>query len=338
MIRPGPANHIIDVPGINVGHAQDEKAITGVTVVLPDQPAVAALDCRGGAPCTRETELLRPENMVEHVHAIVLSGGSTQGLEAACGVSDWLKKKNRGFPVIGGQVVPIVPSACIFDLNNGGDKSEIESGKYRQLGTKAVSSAKKDLSLGNFGAGTGAKAGKLKGGTGSVSLMDDDGRIVGALTVSNPFGSVTLPERPEFWAWPFERNQELGGLPPPNPPESFALDFELDPTFQEVSNTTLMVVALNVDLNRSQALRVAIMAQDGLARAIRPSHCPNDGDTLFVICTGEKKIKVGDTAGLLKLGMMAADCVARSIPRGVYEAQSLGIWPSYRDYHKLGNV
>ena len=163
MIRPGPANHITDVPGINVGHAQDEKAITGVTVVLPDQPAIAALDCRGGAPCTRETELLRPENLVEHVHAIVLSGGSAQGLEAASGVSDWLKKKNRGFPVVGGQVVPIVPSACIFDLNNGGDKSEVESGKYRQLGTKAVSNAKKDSGLGNFGAGIGTAPGPNDG-------------------------------------------------------------------------------------------------------------------------------------------------------------------------------
>ena len=338
MIRPGPANHIIDVPGIKVGHAHDKKAITGVTVVLPDHPAVAAVECRGGAPCTRETELLRPENLVEHVHALVLSGGSVQGLETACGVSDWLKEQKRGFPVGGDQVVPIVPAACIFDLNNGGDKSRTGSKEYHQMGIQAVSSAGRDPGLGNLGAGTGAKAGRLKGGVGSVSLVDDDGRMVGALTISNPFGSVTLPERPEFWAWPFERNLEFGGLSAPNPEKSLPLNYDHDPTFQEVTNTTLMVVALNVDLTRSQALRVAIMAQDGLARAIRPSHCPNDGDTLFVICTGEKEHPPGDTAGLLKLGMMAADCVARSIPRGVYEAESLGRWPSYRDFHKLNKI
>ena len=157
---------------------------------------------------------------------------------------------------------------------------------------------------GNFGAGMGAKAGTLKGGMGSVSLKDDEGNIVGAMSVSNPFGSVTLPDRPEFWAWPFERSREFGGLPAPNPEKSLPLNYDHDLTFQEVTNTTLMVVALNVDLTRSQSLREAIMAQDGLARAIRPSHCPNDGDTLFVICTGEKEHPPGDTAGLLKLGMM----------------------------------
>ena len=338
MIRPGPANHIIDVPGINIGHAHDSTMITGVSVVLPDRPAVAAVDCRGGAPCTRETELMRPENLVEEIHAIVLSGGSTQGLDAASGVSDWLREEHRGFQIGKDLVVPIVPSACIFDLNNGGDKSDLNPGKYRQMGYEAVSSAVQETGQGNFGAGMGAKAGTLKGGMGSVSLMDDEGNIVGALSVSNPFGSVTLPDRPEFWAWPFERESEFGGLPPPSMESPLPLNYDQQPFFQEVTNTTLMVVALNVELTRSEALRVAIMAQDGLARAVRPSHCPNDGDTLFVLCTGDKKFKKGDTATLYRLGMMAADCIARSIARGVYEAESMGRWPSYRDHFNLNQI
>ncbi|MGA1600002.1 MAG: P1 family peptidase [bacterium] len=329
-MTPGPRNSITDVSGIRVGNAHSEELLSGVTVILPEAPAVAAVDCRGGGPGTRETDALRSESLVEVVHAIVLSGGSALGLEAAGGMAHWLRERGVGFPVGPEQVVPIVPSAILFDLNNGGDKSRIEEGTYSRLAQRAAETAEVEFDLGNSGAGMGAKAGTLKGGLGTASLIHNE-YTVGAVAAANPFGSVTLPGRPEFWAWPFERQDELGGLPSPDVSVSLDLDFDFDSPFREAANTTLCVVATNARLTRPQAQRLAIMAQDGLARAIRPVHTPFDGDTVFVLSTGTQPLGVVPPIDLARLGMMAADCVARAIARGVYEAQSAGIWKSYRD-------
>ena len=253
------------------------------------------------------------------------------GLEAANGVAHWLREHERGFPVGAGQVVPIVPSAILFDLNNGGDKTLIREQVYAQLARQAVESAGLEFALGTAGAGTGANAGTLKGGLGTASLTHESGWTVGALAVANPFGSVTLPHRPEFWAWPFERQGELGGRRPPVPEGELELDFDFESPFQEGANTTLCVVGTNACLNRAQAKRVAIMAQDGFARAIRPVHTPFDGDTVFVLATGTQTLGDFPALDVGRLGLMAADCVARAIARGVYDAASAGIGTSDRE-------
>ena len=374
-MQPGPKNSITDVSGIKVGHAQDMKLMSGTTVVLPEDSAVAAVDCRGGGPGTRETDALHPANLVEEVHAVVFSGGSAMGLDAASGVVAWLKTKGRGFPVAAGVSVPIVPAAILFDLLNGGDKSRTDERTYFEFGKMAAANASYDCPLGNIGAGTGAKAGTLKGGIGTASLQQktestlensrggDNGFTVGALAAVNPFGSVTFPERTDFWAWPFERNGEFGGRgAPKNLPENIldeeqrkiielSLDFDFESPFlqaekSEVSdswltdnsvstNTTLCVVATDAALTKAQAQRVAIMAQNGFARAIRPVHTPFDGDTVFVLSTGKIPLSTMPRIDIARIGMMSADCVARAITRGVYSAESLGIWPAYRNSVQL---
>ena len=368
-MQPGPKNSITDVSGIKVGHAQDMKLMSGTTVILPDFAAVAAVDCRGGGPGTRETDALNPANLVEEVHAVVLSGGSAMGLDAASGVAAWLKTQGRGFPVAKDVSVPIVPAAILFDLLNGGEKSAMDEHTYFEFGKKAVAEAGNECPLGNVGAGTGAKAGTLKGGIGTASLQQNSknsaekGFTVGALAAVNPFGSVTLPDLPDFWAWPFERNAEYGGRGAPefnsatsansaiNNFNELALDFDFESPFKDAeqssgnadisgndafvnsvsTNTTLCVVATDAVLTKAQAQRVAIMAQDGFARAIRPVHTPFDGDTVFVLATGKIPLSKMPPIDIARLGMMAADCVARAIARGVYAAESLGVWPGYRN-------
>ena len=368
-MRPGPKNSITDVSGIKVGHAQDMRLMSGTTVVLPDEAAVAAVDCRGGGPGTRETDALHPANLVEEVHAIVLSGGSAMGLDAASGVAAWLKTQGRGFLVAPNVSVPIVPAAILFDLLNGGEKSGRDEHTYFEFGKDAAARAEYECPLGNVGAGTGAKAGKLKGGIGTASLQQnpessaEKGFTVGALAAVNPFGSVTLPELPDFWAWPFEINAEYGGRGAPkfvsekvgksenNNFNELALDYDFESAFKFAeqssgksgnsgkalsannisTNTTLCVVATDAVLTKSQAQRVAIMAQDGFARAIRPVHTPFDGDTVFVLATGKIPLSKMPPIDIARLGMIAADCVARAIARGVYAAESLGVWPSYKE-------
>ena len=366
-MHPGPKNSITDVSGIKVGHAQDMKLISGTTVVMPDVATVAAVDCRGGAPGTRETDALHPANMLEEVDAIVLSGGSAMGLDAASGVAAWLKSAGRGFAVATGIKVPVVPSAILFDLINGGDKSRMDEHTYFEFGKIAAESADCECPQGNVGAGTGASAGSLKGGIGTASLQQKNGIrteisesenygfMVGALAAANPSGSVTLPGLDDFWAWPFEQNAEFGGRGAPDvlgnntsdnakncsnllldydfeSPLSQAEQFSKKSTTNHVStNTTLCVVATDAALTKSQAQRVAIMAQDGFARAIRPVHTPFDGDTVFVLATGRISLSENPLVDIACIGMMAADCVARAITRGVFAAESLGIWPSYKD-------
>ena len=325
MTAPGPRNLITDVPGLRVGNAGDRTLRSGVTVVLAEAPAVAAADVRGGGPGTRETDLLDPAGLVQAVDAVVLSGGSAFGLAAADGVTGWLREQGRGFPV-GGARVPIVPAAILFDLNNGGDKDWGPVSPYHRLGAEAVSAAGDDFALGNAGAGLGATAGPLKGGLGSASVRDGEVTLA-ALAAVNSLGSVTFPEAPSFWAWPFEQAAEFGGLPPPaSLPAPEALSALARPM---AGNTTLAVVATDATLTRVQARRLAVMAQDGLARAIRPVHTPYDGDTVFALSTGRRDLEDSE-AGLARLGMLAADCLARAVARAVFEAEDLGGVPSYR--------
>lgn len=334
MIATGRHNHILDVPGISIGHAVDKSIRTGVTVVCPDEPGVASVDVRGGGPGTRETDAMNADCLVEVVHAIVLSGGSAFGLDAASGVMAYLSQQKIGFE-IAGAVVPIVPSAILFDLHNGGDKEWRNRSPYFDLGYQAVENSGTDLSLGNAGAGYGAQSGNLKGGLGSASFVFTDRSeqiTVAAIAAVNSMGSVTMPNSALMWAAPYEQNNELGGQHHINPPETFELDYDF--VLPPGKNTTLVVVATDAILTKAQARRIAIMAHDGFARAIRPVHTLFDGDTAFVISTGKKRLSDSEVA-FSRLGTLAADCVTRSIARGIFEATSLDSVQSYRSCYNI---
>lgn len=329
MIEPGPRNLITDVGGLKVGNAEDQEVRTGVTVVLPDNPAVAAVDVRGAAPGTRETDALAPGGLIEQAHGIALSGGSVFGLDAASAVAIWLAVRGRGLD-IAPLPVPIVPGAVLFDLNNGGNKDWGETPPYRDLARRACENAAADFDLGNAGAGYGATAGALKGGLGSASVIDGAGLVVGALMAVNSFGSVVMPGTECLWAWPFEQQGEFGNPPAP-PAGAGGIDLEVPEGGFPGTNTVLGIVATNAALDRTEARRVAVMAHDGIARAVRPAHTPFDGDTLFVLSTGAFEI-AGDErrpAVLGRLGSLAADCVTRAIARGVTGAKTLGAHPAY---------
>lgn len=328
--RKGPRNDITDVPGILVGQAEDARVKTGVTVIMPEKAAICAGDVRGGGPGTRETDLLDPSTLVDRADAIVLSGGSSYGLGAADGAAAWLGATGRGFQLVARPGVPpspIVPAAILYDLANGGDKNWRTEPPYRALGLAACeAAAKAPVNLGRAGAGFGASAGAACGGIGSASYVTPEGIIVGALVAVNSFGSVKMPGTDVFWAWPFEEDGEFGGGRPDKNWRAVA-DFPPDTKLGAATaraNTTIGVVAVSAALTQAEARRVAIMAQDGLARAIRPAHGPTDGDALFVLTTG--KGPSPDPLTLTRLGLLAADCVARAIARGVYEAerQALG--------------
>ncbi|MBE7635405.1 peptidase T4 [Sneathiella sp. P13V-1] len=328
MINPGHKNLITDVDGIKVGNSHDETSISGVTAIVPDNAAVAGVDVRGGGPGTRETEVLRPDCLVERVDAIVLSGGSVYGLEAASGAVSALASQKRGFAIHDFNI-PIVPSAILFDMINGGDKNWGDMPPYRDLGKQAVLDAGEDFGLGNVGAGYGANAGTLKGGLGSCSAVTEGGIQVGAVIAVNPVGSVVVPGTHNFWAWELEQNNEFGGFGAPKIEGNLSLD-GLDGS-RLGANTTIGVVATNVAMSKSQLQRVAIMAQDGYARAIRPVHTPFDGDTIFAMSTEKKEMDKPEPLALAKIGAIAADCVARAVARAVYHADSLGIYPGYRE-------
>ncbi len=331
---PGPLNLITDVPGLRVGNAEDAAARTGVSVVLAERPAVCAVDVRGGGPGTRETDLLAAETLVEAVDALFLSGGSVYGLAAGDGVASALGAQGRGYRLAAAAPpAPIVPGAILFDLVNGGDKAWGAEPPYRRLGREALGAAATDFALGSRGAGAGAIAGTLKGGLGSASLADGAGVVVGALAAVNSFGSVLMPGTDVFWAWPFEQIGEFGGKLP-DPPR------RVDPDDWGGSkggalmrqNTTIAVVATNLALSPGQAKRLAIMAQDGLARSVRPVHALFDGDVVFALSTGTAPLDGPEAFVLSRLGERAANCLARAIARGVFEATS---WPggplAYRD-------
>jgi len=320
--RPGVRNLITDVPGLKVGQAQHVDTRTGVTVILPDARAVCACDVRGGAPGTRETDALAPENLVDAVDAIVLSGGSVYGLAAADGAAAWLGARGRGYIVSQDPAVPVspvIPAAILFDLANGGDKAWGENPPYRALGMAAIAAASESFELGTAGAGYGAMAGSLKGGIGSASIMASDEIVVGAIVAINSFGSVVAPGGRTFWATPFEIGDEFGGLGPSGlcaSPE----DWGFSKGAADRRNTTIACVATDVALTPAQARRVAVMAQDGLARAIRPVHAPFDGDVVFAISTTHRPMPEAADDMVARLGSLAADCLARAIARGVFEA------------------
>jgi L-aminopeptidase/D-esterase-like protein len=323
MGAPGQRNLITDVAGLMVGQAADEKVRTGVTVIVPDKRAVCAVDVRGGGPGTRETDALNAWNLVHSIDAVVLAGGSVYGLAAADGVAAWLGAHGRGFVLVPSPGVPpspIVPAAILYDLANQGNKNWGMEPPYRRLGTEAIERASRDFVLGTAGAGYGAGAGALKGGIGSASWRTGDGMTVGAIVAVNSFGSPVVPGGKHFWAAPFEWGQEFGGLgPAPNvvPGEDWGLA-KTNPAPR--ANTTLACVATDVELNSDEMKRIAIMAQDGLARAIRPAHSPFDGDVVFALCTGRIKAQASRPLIVARIGALAADVLARAIARGVFSA------------------
>src|SRR5262245_40925484 len=290
MVRKGARNLITDVPGIRVGQAHDESARTGVTVVLPDEPARAAVDVRGGAPGTRETDVLDPMSLAARIDAVVLSGGSAFGLDAASGVVKWLSEHGRGFELRPGVPrVPIVPAAILFDLANGG---RFAPELFPALGRKAVAAASNEMALGNAGAGYGATAGAYKGGIGSASAVIDNAVTVGAVVAVNAAGSPIIPGTDVFWAFALEQDGEFGGRRLDRQFGGADPDLPADGKgrLSPGANTTIAVVATDADVTATELKRIAIMASDGFARALRPVHTPFDGDTVFALTTAKRTL------------------------------------------------
>lgn len=307
-------NLLTDVAGLKVGNAHDERAKTGVTVVLCDEPAVASVHVMGGAPGTRETDLLAPEQTVQQVDAFILSGGSAFGLDAAGGVIAGLREMGRGLPV-GDVRVPIVPGAILFDLINGGDKDWGTTSPYPALGRTALAAAADTFKIGTAGAGYGATTVNLKGGLGSASTRVRNGHVVAALVAVNAVGQATIGDTAHFWAAPFEVGNEFGGRgwPHPFPDEIARLRYKGG---ADLASTTIAVVATDAVLTKAEAKRLAVMTHDGFARALWPSHTPSDGDLVFATATGRNTAP----ANLIELGAAGAACMARAIARGVYAA------------------
>jgi L-aminopeptidase/D-esterase-like protein len=323
-------NAITDVPGIRVGHAQDELALTGCTVILCEKGAVGGVDQRGGAPGTRETDALYPMHLVQQVHAIVLSGGSAFGLDAASGVVRYLEERGVGFDVRVARV-PIVPAAVLFDLGIGRADVRPDAAMGYQACQKA---SRKPPAEGNVGVGMGATVGKIlgidwamKAGVGCASLEIGRGVVVGALAAVNAFGDVIDPQTGRIVAG--ARNPEQPGANY-GVPEYFADTLQVlrnkagDPPlrFGQRSNTVIGVVATNARLNKEQANKVAQMAQDGLARTIRPAHTMLDGDTIFALSTGKRPVDVN------VVGAFAAEVFAQAILRAARTAQPLAGLPA----------
>jgi L-aminopeptidase/D-esterase-like protein len=302
-----------------------------VSVLLCGGDWRTGVDVRGGGPGTRETEALAPENLIGRAHALVLAGGSVFGLAAADGVAAALSARDVGLHLRpGSPAIPIVPAAVLHDLGNGGDKAWGLEPPYRPLGISALKAAAPDFALGSVGAGRGAWAGLVKGGIGSASIDLKNGLIVGALVALNSIGSALMPDGKTFWAWAFEANKEFGGaaapgtnmdLSDPAPDESRLLPLG---RLQPGTNTTLGVVACSADLTTAECKRVAMMAHDGIARAVRPAHTPFDGDTIFSIASGAvtlaENLQRGSHVG--RIGSAAADCMTRAIARAVYHSRS----------------
>lgn len=317
-MRPGPRNLITDVRGLRVGNAQDQHLKSGVTVLTGDAPFVASVNVMGGAPGTRETDLLAPDKSVTAIDALVLSGGSAFGLAAAQGVMDGLHAMGRGFAVHSVRV-PIVPAAIIFDLVNGGEKGWSHN-PYPDLGRAALAATDVGFDLGSVGAGTGAMTAMVKGGLGSASVRLDTGVTVGALVAVNPLGSVTTASGHHFWAAPFEVDGEFGARgSDPTPGWQPQPDSRKATAMAELGNTTIAIVATDAPLSKAQCHRFATAAQDGIARAIVPAHSPFDGDLVFGLSTGTGPEVDGGT--LAQLCHHASLCLSRAIARGVWQAR-----------------
>lgn len=330
MNTAGAQNALTDVEGILVGHHTDLEAASGVTAILCPEGATAAVDVRGAAPGTRETDLLAPENLVETVQAVLLCGGSVYGLAAADGAVRWLAARGLGFPLGGDRVAPIVPAAVLFDLGRGRDFLPPVGPLWGESACAQATAG--SVAEGTVGAGTGAVAGGIKGGIGTASLVLDSGITVAALVAVNAGGSVIDPATGRPWEIASEIGGEFGeqgrrSIVSPAPPAP-----------QPARNTTIGVVATDAVLSKSQALKVAQMAHDGLARAVRPAHTLFDGDTLFCLATGRRPLPleagvfpVPAAGALSAIGHAAALCTARAIVRAVLAARSLAGIAAFRD-------
>lgn len=331
-MKPGPTNSITDIEGLSVGNAQDIDLKSGVTALICDKPCIASVAVHGGAPGTRDTELLSPKNTVETINGITLSGGSAFGLDAASGVQAWMRENNRGFEV-GPVRVPIVPGAIIFDLINGGNKKWGRFPPYRDLGYEAAQNAKGDFDIGTAGAGTGALVAGLKGGLGTASLKLDNGITIGALFVVNALGAPLMGNTKHFHAALFEKDNEFGGhgLPTKVPFDVDTVKFKFRDMASDLSNTTIGIIATDAVVTKAEAERLAIAAHDGIARAIYPAHTPFDGDLIFSIASGGSGIKPkGDD--WTEMSGHVANVTSRAIARGVYEAseQENDLFPTYQ--------
>ncbi|SDR37575.1 P1 family peptidase [Pseudovibrio sp. Tun.PSC04-5.I4] len=320
-MTPGLRNLISDVPGLKVGNAHCEKTRSGVTVLIPDQQAVASVAIMGGAPGTRDVALLEPEQTVNAIDALVLAGGSAYGLDAGSGAQVRLAELGKGFAV-GSAIIPITPTAILFDLLNGGDKSWGRNPVYRDMGIDAVDNAGIDFEIGTAGAGFGATTADLKGGLGSASLQLPRGGTVGSLIAVNALGRTTIGDTPYFWAAPSEYKEEFGGRGWPSKMPGMDKTVQTKYSLGTIdlspnTNTTIGIVATDLILAKSEAKRVATAAHDGFARALWPAHTPMDGDLLFVLSTGKRAMN-DPLVELLELGAYAAQTVSRAIARGVY--------------------
>lgn len=330
MAKTGKSNTLTDVRGILVGHFTDIRAVSGVTVVVCPQGAVAGVDVRGSAPGTRETDLMAPHNLIEKAQAVVLSGGSVFGLSAADGVTRWLAAKGYGFPLDQVHVVPIVPAAVLYDLGRGADFTPPINADW---GRKACEGAgDSPVQTGNVGAGTGAFSHSIKGGLGSASLILDSGITVAALVAVNSDGSAINPASGRPWEIGLEVDGEFGDQ------GKRAVQLPAPPAPEPVKNTTIGVIATDASLEVAQAQKVAQMAHDGMARAIRPAHTMFDGDTVFCLATGKKELPAKQgifmaprALSFNELGHAAANCMTRAIIHAILNAGSLAGMTGFRD-------
>ncbi|MFI7019772.1 P1 family peptidase [Streptomyces sp. NPDC050164] len=334
---------LTDVSGLRVGHATraGDGWLTGTTVVLaPEGGAVAAVDVRGGGPGTKETDALDPRNVVRKVEAIVLTGGSAYGLDAASGVMAWLEERGRGIRVgaDAAHVVPVVPAACVFDLGRGGDfraRPDAATGRAA-VEAAAASGLGAPVPEGCVGAGTGAVVGVVKGGVGGASTVLGSGITVAALVVANAAGSVLDPETGVLYGELFQGRVEY-----PEARVHEAAQRRLAETAARSAppplNTTLAVVATDADLSKAQAQKLAGTAHDGIARAVRPVHLLNDGDTVFALATGDRALDAANPLALNEILAAGADVVTRAIVRAVRSAEPVdgagGAWPSYGELY-----
>jgi L-aminopeptidase/D-esterase-like protein len=330
MATIGKYNGLTDVDGILVGHYTDTDAASGVTVVICAEGAVTGVDVRGSAPGTRETDLLAPTNLVEKAQAVVLSGGSVFGLAAADGVVRWLAKKGFGFPLDNGHVAPIVPAAVLYDLGRGADFVPPIGAQWGENACRAAGNG--PVACGCVGAGTGAWSGSVKGGLGSASLILDSGVKVAALVAVNSAGSVINPDSGCPWEIGLEVENEFG------PQAKRAVRLPPQTESAPVKNTTIGIIATDAKLTKAQAQKVAQMAHDGMARAIRPSHTMFDGDAIFCMATDKRKLpkssgffSTPQAPAINEIGHSAADCVSRAIIRAILTANSMAGMTAFCD-------